>query len=135
MQHLEDRKQVYLTKTMVACKAEFIELRDRFAQITPRDTGAAAGIEGDRPLYNSHPASKMGLTIGNEEGQSGWQVVFTQGRGSNAKYALKNPMWKPYLQFLEYGVVPGSYIQGTFRAEWKAHLTKAAEKRKTTFKV
>jgi hypothetical protein len=100
-----------------------IELRDDFASVTPKDTGAAAGEPTGKTPYPSHPVSKLGLTIGKEEGQSGWQIVFTQGRGSNAKYALRNPMWVPYLQYHEYGIVGNS--AGVFRLKWNEHLAKA----------
>ena len=129
MQHLEGRKKVYFNKVLVTTKAEMIRLRDEFSYVTPRDTGAAAGYATGKEPPPYHPVSKLGLTIGKEEGQSGWQVVFTQGRGSNAKYALRNPMWEPYLKYHEFGVIANGATGGMFRVKWNEHLqrTRAAK--------
>jgi hypothetical protein len=77
-------------------------------QHTPIATGAAAGVEsnlvGDAhvTMTNSHPA--YSLQIGNGPGDSGWQLEVDQSKGK-LRMAIFNPMWKPYLEFLEYGIV------------------------------
>lgn len=77
-------------------------------QHTPIATGAAAGVEYNLvgnahvTMTSSHPA--YGLAIGNLEGESGWQLSVEQTSNS-LTLSIINPMWEPYLKFLEFGVV------------------------------
>lgn len=70
-------------------------------QLTPKDTGAAAGttVGAKRPMYKTHPAFLEGRSIGNQLGQSGWQIIHL----NNAKkVAIVNPMWEEYLKEVNY---------------------------------
>lgn len=91
------------------------EVRDKLATEGPAYTGASSGREerGMFPIKPSHPA--YGLNIGNEPGDSGWQLGQTPRRkGEPVRVYLKNPMWKPYLQFVDRGIVPGQKAPAGF---------------------
>lgn len=104
----------------------------RFGQMlilhTPKDTGAAAGIPGDRELYKSHPASKLGLEIGPglslEDGDtySGWRIVKKKTKDGFVYY-FANRMWDKYLKYIEYGI---------FKSEHQGFVKIAFEKFKGT---
>ena len=70
-------------------------------ELTPKDTGAAAGTKSGakRELYASHPARKLGLNIGNEVGDSGWQMKWVR---TSHKFVITTPMWEPYLKYVNY---------------------------------
>ena len=58
---------------------------------TPKDTGAAAGVEWGkkRNMHKSHPG--WGMRIGNEPGDTGWQIMSNNPQ----HWAITNPMWVP----------------------------------------
>lgn len=89
--------------------------------ITPKDTGAAAGttLGAKRVMYKWHPAFKMGLPIGNEPGDSGWQMTHT--KNSN-KFAIINPMWDPYLKYVNYGHGDNNNFVETAAAQMRESL-------------
>lgn len=68
-------------------------------QLTPKDTGAAAGTTAGsrRPIYKSHPG--YGMKIGNDQGDSGWQVYNNR---DTRYWAITNPMWVDYLRRINY---------------------------------
>jgi alpha-glucuronidase len=83
--------------------------------VTPRHTGAAAGEATGTPMPPSHPA--FGMTIGNDEGDSGWQLrEVTEGK--HTVWVIVNPMWLPYLHYLEYGTIRIP-AQGFLRSTWE----------------
>lgn len=79
------------------------QLLKELAKETPKDTGAAAGIPTGKPLYSSHPASRLGLAIGNLEGESGWQVHEIEKSDGSVSFTIVNPMWEHYLKYIEFG--------------------------------
>ncbi len=100
---------------------------------TPIATGAAAGTlsnsvgDAHKPLKWNHHAKN--LTIGNEPGDSGWQMDVDQ-TGKVLKIAIFNPMWEHYLRYLNAGLV--NLVD--HRAEphwvdhaWHRHLARRAE--------
>ena len=109
-----DAKVVQATKILA-------EVRDTLAAEGPAYTGASAGREdrGRFPVTPRHPA--YGMNIGNDPGDSGWQLGQTPRRkGEPVRVYLKNPMWKPYLQYVEFGAVRGqaNLRAGFVRATW-----------------
>lgn len=91
------------------------QVRDTLAEEGPAYTGASSGREdrGQFPIKPSHPA--YGLNIGNDPGDSGWQLGQSPRRkGELVRVYLKNPMWKPYLQFVDRGIVPGQKAPAGF---------------------
>jgi hypothetical protein len=102
-------------------------------QHTPIATGAAAGVEYNLvgqahvKLTNSHPA--YGLDIGNEPGDSGWQLHVEQSK-SKLVMSITNPMWEPYLKYLEYGIVTpadGRAESHFVQNAWQRHLERRDE--------
>jgi len=69
---------------------------------TPADTGAAKGDTSGarREVYNSHPAFGA-YAIGNEVGESGWQIIEDTHRGG-VRLRIVNPMWDFYYKYVEY---------------------------------
>jgi hypothetical protein len=65
--------------------------------LTPKDTGAAAGAATGRPMTPSHPG--YGLPIGNFEGATGWQPYMSD---NGKQWSITNPMWEPYLKYRNY---------------------------------
>lgn len=103
-EHYEKRvEEVYVQEMEI--------LLNDIIQHTPIATGAAAGVEYNLvgsahvTMTSSHPA--YGLTIGNLEGESGWQLGVQQ-TARKLTLSISNPMWEPYLQFLEFGIVQPS---------------------------
>jgi len=88
-------------KIMEAANRELMAMVEELRATTPKDTGAAAGttVGAKRSLYPSHPASRQGLSIGNEPGDSGWQIYKS---GDLKKIAIINPMWETYLKTVNY---------------------------------
>lgn len=77
------------------------EVLQQLVETTPKDTGAAAGttVGAKRPLYKTHPAFLEGRSIGNQIGQSGWQII---NLNNSKKVAIVNPMWDEYLKEVNY---------------------------------
>lgn len=86
-----------------------LNLIDKLKEETPADTGAAANdlSRAVRPIYWSHPAVKMGLPIGDNDGigGSGWQYKEDASSSYKTDFMILNPMWIPYLRLFEYGIV------------------------------
>ena len=80
------------------------------AENGPAWTGASAG-RPDRARFpgyfpKNHPAS--GMRIGNEPGDSGWQMLPPELHRTLVSLALANPMWEPYLKAVEMAVAPAA---------------------------
>lgn len=73
-------------------EATIAELR----KITPKDTGAGAGMPTGHLVYKTHPG--YGMNIGNERGDTGWQPYSNHPD----HWAIINPMWEPYLKIVNY---------------------------------
>lgn len=110
-------KKAYLKVMYKEIELMLLEL----VETTPADTGAAAGStdRAKRSIYSSHPAKTGGFHIGNEVGQSGWQII-EQEDG----FSLTNPMWDLYLKYLEFGIVHGEYQPHFVQRAWKNHLNR-----------
>lgn len=89
---------------------------------TPIDTGASAGVTENsvgskrRAVYKGHPA--YGLTIGNRQGESGWQINVSLTT-TKIDVSITNPMWNEYLKYYETGVLtplPPAHIRFAYRA-------------------
>lgn len=108
-------------------RAELQLILEDVAENGPAWTGASSGRPG-RAIFKGfmpkwHPAS--GMTVGNERGDSGWQIAETARRaGSTVSVALVNPMWDPYLKYVEAGVAPATVHSpgGFVREAWGHHL-------------
>lgn len=105
-------------KHKVRVKALLEEIGDstvtKLREITPKDTGAAAGtsVGAKRSLANVpwHPAVKRGLDIGNQPGQSGWQMKWINTAN---KFSIFTPMWDPYLKYVNYTM--GNFVEEAAR--------------------
>lgn len=84
------------------------ETIEELREDTPKDTGAAAGtvVGARRDMYESHPG--YGKNIGNNPGDTGWQPY----KDDNGKrFAIVNPMWEPYLIFVNYRPIGGGFVE------------------------
>lgn len=81
-------------------------------------TGASSGIRGQHKITASHPAH--GMTIGNyfNGGESGWQMGEKHINQHRSQFYIYNPMWQPYLRFVEKGMVPGAGGADVVRTAW-----------------
>jgi hypothetical protein len=104
---------------------EMRRIQEDIKKLQPKDTGASAGDTSGakRDIYSSHPA--FGLTIGNEIGDSGWQIDQNESAGT---IKLRNPMWNKYLKYLEAGTARGHYNSGFVAKAWAKHLQRRTEK-------
>jgi hypothetical protein len=101
-------------------RQKIFQLHRNLIAATPVDTGAAKGDDSgaNRDLYKSHPAAYVPYLIGNEPGESGWQVIETVKDG-NIVFSIANPMWDYYLKYVEFGQGRSSKHQGFIRAIWQ----------------
>lgn len=99
---------------------------DDVIQHTPIDTGASAGVLDNevgsekRAIYKGHVA--FGQNIGNEPGDSGWQMVEKE-TNDGFKLSIVNPQWNKYLKYVHAGIIPPlppASPGWVFRA-WKRH--------------
>lgn len=83
-------------------KKQMENLLNELVEATPKWTGASAGEATGIELPRWHPAYKEGLTIGNEPGQSGWQLDVREHAYSEelVTFVIKNPMWHFYLKYI-----------------------------------
>lgn len=119
-----------ITRIAKAHKKRFIDkyrqrimaLLRELAAATPVDTGAAKGDDTGhkRDIYPSHPA--FGMTIGNNIGDSGWQVEeVSDSNGDLVRFRILNPMYEHYLKYIEFGYAnqrnhpKRGFIRETFR--------------------
>lgn len=105
-------------------RKKMLKLMQELIATTPRDTGAAAGttLGAKRGLYPSHPASYTPYIIGNQIGESGWQLRESREVGGQVTFGITNSMWDYYLKYLEYGIGPHSMHKGFIRRTWLAFL-------------
>ncbi len=97
----------------------------------PAWTGASAG-RADRGSVDlvdvpNHPANRLGLEIGNEPGQSGWQVHETaRTKGTTVKVYISNPMYNEYLKYQDLGIGPHANPEnvGFVRNAFLRHLNR-----------
>lgn len=97
---------------------------------SPIYTGASTGVPGPfatRARQPSHPAH--GMTIGNNIGDSGWQIVYRKINQYAEQVALVNPMWQPYLKYVEKGEAPHQTHKPYFvRMAWERHLLRRLQR-------
>ncbi len=122
---LSNRAAEHAQTRLQAMREELQLILEYVAENGPNWTGASAGRTnaGSIPVPKWHPA--YGLSLGNERGESGWQIAETARRnGSQVSMSLVNPMWNPYLKIVEAGAAPASvHSRGGFvRDAWGHHL-------------
>lgn len=81
-------------------------------EVTPKDTGAAAGttVGARRPIYKAHPGYR--LRIGNAPGDTGWQLKSTN---NSRRFAIFTPMWEAYLKKVNYEGDHGNFVEEAAR--------------------
>lgn len=104
-------KEELMLKELEMVMSEIIKNSSRW-------TGASSGEKGSRKVYPSHPAA--GMTIGNyfNGGESGWQMGKKKINQYSTQFYIYNPMWQPYLRFVEKGMVPGAQGRDVVRTAW-----------------
>lgn len=127
---LKDLAEHYEEQVEQTYVREMEILLNDIIQHTPIATGAAAGVEYNLvgsahvTLTNGHPA--YGLTIGNGPGESGWQLEVEKTKGKLVM-SIINPMWDPYLKYLEFGIVTpadGRAESHFVHNAWQRHLAR-----------
>jgi len=97
---------------------------------SPIHTGASSGVTGAAFAYKinypSHPAHSYASSVGNyfNQGQSGWQLHYKGVNQYRGSVYVTNPMWEPYLKFVEYGFYPASR-SGFVASAWRNHLARS----------
>jgi hypothetical protein len=84
---------------------------------TPVYTGASKGVQGPfayRMNYPYHPANNI-------KGDLGWYMIYRKINQYAGQFVIGNPMWDPYLRYVEYGFTP-SESERFLRNAWAKHL-------------
>lgn len=119
-------------RAYTALMVEAMVIINDLAENGPAYTGASAGRadRGSHPLKPSHPA--WGMVIGNAPGNSGWQMQADDFRPGIPvlKVGIANPMWDPYLKFVNYGLDAanegGGPAQHFLEKAWSNHKARGA---------
>lgn len=107
---------------------EAVQIRTDLIEVGPVDTGIARGEASGAPVAPTHKGA--GLAIGNEPGESGWQIRPGKQTATEASISIGSPLWESYLKWVETGwiharskkQIPARLFLAT---TWRMHLSRS----------